>query len=51
MGAPDRFEFRFTTFFGIGIGAEKFPYSLSITIVLPFMCIDIGLGKPYTEEN
>jgi hypothetical protein len=49
MGAPDRFEFRFTKFLGLGIGVESFPYSLSISLVLPFLCIDIGLGKAYTD--
>lgn len=47
MGAPDRVEFYFTKFIGFGIGVDTFPYAFNITIMIPFVTMDIGLGKPY----
>ena len=49
MGAPDRFEIHFNTFFGIGISYDKFPYEHNIYISIPFIGISIGLGKAYTD--
>ena len=48
MGAPSRIEFYLTKFFGLGIGFDTFPYAVNITIMIPFLTIDVGLGKPYT---
>ena len=48
MGAPNRVEFYFTKFIGLGIGFDTFPYAVNITIMIPFLTIDVGLGKPYT---
>lgn len=50
MGAPDRLEFHFTKFLGFGVAVDTFPYAVSISIVLPFFTVEIGLGKPYTEQ-
>jgi hypothetical protein len=50
MGAPDRIDFHFSKFIGFGIGVDTFPYAVSISIVVPFLTIAIGLGKPYTEQ-
>ena len=50
MGAPDRLDFHFTKFLGFGIAVDTFPYTISISIVLPFFTVEIGLGKPYTEQ-
>jgi hypothetical protein len=49
MGAPSRLEFQFTKFLGFGIAIDRFPYEVNISIVIPFISIHIGLGKPYTE--
>lgn len=49
MGAPDRIEFQFTKFLGFGIAVNTFPYAVNISIVIPFISLHIGLGKPYTE--
>ena len=48
MGAPSRISYCFNGFIGIGIGVNTFPYAFNITLVLPFISIDVGLGKPYT---
>ena len=45
MGAPNRVEFYFTKFIGLGIGFNTFPYAVNITIMIPFLTIDVGLGK------
>ena len=49
MGAPKRFEVIVTKVIGFGFSVDKFPYAVSITIFIPLLAIDIGLGKPYTE--
>jgi hypothetical protein len=51
MGAPDRIYFEFTKFLGFGIAVDTFPYVVSISIVIPFVTLNIGLGKPYTEQQ
>jgi hypothetical protein len=47
MGAPDRITINTNKFIGIGIGFDTFPYTITIYINIPFLCIQIGLGKPY----
>ena len=51
MGAPNRLEFYFNKMFGLGIGVDTFPYQFNITIMLPFLTMDVGLGKPYTFQD
>lgn len=51
MGAPKRVEVYFTKFVGFGIAIDTFPYALNITVMIPFITIDIGLGKPYTFQE
>jgi hypothetical protein len=49
MGAPNRITINLNKVLGIGISLDNFPYKYNISIYLPFISINIGLGKPYTE--
>jgi hypothetical protein len=51
MGAPSRVNLYFTKFLGFGVAFDTFPYSLNISLVMPFITIDIGFGESYTDEK
>ena len=50
MGAGPRFSVDFVRFLGVGISYSDMPYEYTIFIELPFISIQIGLGKSYTEK-
>lgn len=53
MGPGDRFSIykMHEGGFGFGIWFDRFPYDFVINIALIKWNIQLGLGKPYTENN
>jgi hypothetical protein len=49
MGSGDKFSIGIVKGFGLAIFVDKFPHTLSITLIVGWFQIYMGFGKGYDE--